>query len=178
MREKGDEPALGVALAHALWNVAYVQAELHQGKASLANTQRAEDLLEHVLSFGPDAWAEYVRACVRLQRAMALKSLGRHREAAVEFKQRYAWEIYNADHDPGMPNNIRSLAVMTRPMGLNYLEGGERRLGCEWLQRSLGYWVDIERRWGLTPLDAAEVPNQRQEFERLCPDWSPARNRR
>ncbi|MFO1409540.1 MAG: serine/threonine-protein kinase [Steroidobacteraceae bacterium] len=43
MREKGDEPALGVALAHALWNVAYVQADLHQGEASLRTTQRAED---------------------------------------------------------------------------------------------------------------------------------------
>jgi tetratricopeptide (TPR) repeat protein len=174
MREQGDEPALGVALAHALWNVAYMQADLHQGEASLRNTQRAEELLEHVLSFGPDAWAEYVRACVRLQRAMALQSLGRHDEATAEYQRRYAWELYNSEHDPGMANNLRSLAVMTRPMGLNYWQGGQRRTGCEWLQRSLGYWVDLERRWGLSPLDAAELPSQRAEFARLCRGWSPA----
>ncbi|MFO1409539.1 MAG: hypothetical protein U1F06_04075 [Steroidobacteraceae bacterium] len=73
-----------------------------------------------------------------------------------------------------MANNLRSLAVMTRPMGLNDWQGGQRRSGCQWLQRSLGYWADLERRWGLTPLDASELPNQRAEFARLCPDWIPA----
>jgi eukaryotic-like serine/threonine-protein kinase len=178
MYEQGDEPALGVALAYALWAVAYAQAVLHQGSASLATTQRAQALLEHVLSFGPDAWAEYVRAHVRLQRAMALQSLGRHREAAVEFQRSYAWELANADRDPDVPNNLRTLAVMTEPMGRNYWEGGQTRQGCEWLQRSLGYWTDIRRRWGLTPLDAAWVSNLRGQFERLCPDWIPSRSRR
>ena len=178
MLEHGDEPALGVALAYALWDVAYAQAVLHQGSASLATTRRAEALLEHVLSFGPDAWAEYVRAHVRLQHAMALQSLGRHREAAVEFQHSYAWELANAARDPDVPNNLRTMAVMTEPMGRNYWEGGQTRQGCEWLQRSLGYWTDIRRRWGLTPLDAAWVSDLRGEFERLCPDWTPALSRR
>jgi tetratricopeptide (TPR) repeat protein len=177
MSEKGDQPALGVALAYALWDVAYAQAALHLGSASLATTRRAEALLEHVLSFGPDAWAEYVRAHIRLQHAMALQSLGRHREAALEFQQSYAWELANADRDPDVPNNVRTLAVMTEPMGRNYWDGGERRRGCEWLQRSLGYWTDIQRRWGLTPLDTAWVSDLRREFEHLCPDWDPAHGR-
>jgi hypothetical protein len=177
MREKGDEPALGVALAYALWDVAYAQAVLHLGSASLATTLRAQTLLEHVLSIGPDAWAEYVRAHVRLQHAMALQSLGRHREAALEFQRSYAWELANADRDPAVPNNVRTLAVMTEPMGRNYWDGGQRRQGCEWLQRSLGYWTDIQRRWGLTPLDTSWVSELRREFDRLCPDWSPARIR-
>ncbi len=175
MREKGDVPSLGVALAHALWNVAYMQAELQQGAASLRTTERAAALVEHVLSFGPDAWAEYVLACVRLQRAMALQSLGRHREAAAEYERRYAWELQNAQHDPGMPNNLRNLAIVTWPMGLNLRQGGQHREGCQWLQRSLGYWAAVERRWGLTPLDASGVPEQRAEFAQLCPQWHPAR---
>ena len=178
MLEQGDEPGVGVALAYALWTVAYAQTVLHQGSASLATTRRAEALLEHVLSFGPDAWAEYVRAHVRLQRAMALQSLGRHREAAAEFQRSYAWELANATRDPDVPNNMRTLAVMTEPMGRNYWEDGQVRQGCEWLQRSLGYWANIRRRWGLTPLDAAWVSDLRGEFERLCPDWIPARTRR
>jgi hypothetical protein len=63
-------------------------------------------------------------------------------------------------------------------MGRNYWDGGQARQGCEWLQRSLGYWNDIQRRWGLTPLDTAWVSDLRREFEHLCPDRSPTRNRR
>jgi serine/threonine-protein kinase len=173
MREKGDEPALGVALAHGLWNVAYMQADLDQGEASLATTQRAAALVEHVLSFGPDASAEYVQACVRLQRAMALQTLGRHREAAQAFEQSYAWELRRAEHDAGMPSSMRSLAIVTHSMGLNLWQSGRRHEGCQWLQRSLGYWADVERRWGLTPLDAGGVPYVRTEFSKHCPEWAP-----
>ncbi|MCC7460862.1 MAG: serine/threonine protein kinase [Gammaproteobacteria bacterium] len=172
--EKGDVPALDVALANALWNVAYMQADLDQGEASLLTTQRAEALVEHVLRFGPDAWAEYVRASVRLQRALSLQSLGRHREAAAAFEQSYAWERHNAERDPGMPNNVRSLAIVTHSMGLNLWQGGQRSQGCQWLQRSLEYWVDVERRWGLTPLDAGGLVDRRSEFARRCPGRSPA----
>jgi serine/threonine-protein kinase len=170
--EKGDVPALGVALAYALWNVAYAQGVLHQGSASLATTQRAAALLEHVLSFGPDAWAEYVQAHLRLQHAMALRILGRRREAAQEFQQSYAYELANVQHHPDVPNNVRTLAVMTEPMGRNYWEAGDRRQGCHWLQRSLDLWTDIQRRWGLTPLDAAWLDDLRREIAQLCPAGS------
>jgi hypothetical protein len=68
---------------------------------------------------------------------------------------------------------MRSLAIVTHSMGLNLWQSGRRHEGCQWLQRSLGYWADVERRWGLTPLDAGGVPYVRTEFSKHCPEWAP-----
>ena len=164
-----EEPSLRIALAYALWSTAYAQVTLHQGEAAVATTERAEALLRHVLSFGPDAWADYLRSHVRLHHAMALQSLGRHAAAAREFEQSYAWELAHADRDPDVPNNLRTLAVITEPMGRNYWDSGQRERGCQWIGRSLGYWEDIQRRWGLSALDADWMSALQGEFRRLCP---------
>lgn len=107
MREKGDEPALGVALAHGLWNVAYMQAELDQGEASLATTQRAAALVEHVLSFGPDASAEYLtrRPACSCNWAMALRrnsdGIGRRRKPSSRVTPgKLRWAEHDAGHRP------------------------------------------------------------------------------
>jgi tetratricopeptide (TPR) repeat protein len=170
-RGDGEELALDVALANALWSVAYAHAQLGQGAAALEASERAGALLDRVLGFGPDDWAEYVRGNVRTQRAVALQDLGRHREAALEFEKAYVSMLARAQRDPGVPNTIRTLAILTEPMGHNYLAMGQKNQGCSWLRRSLGYWAEIRQRWGVTPLDENWINGYGREFSQLCRGW-------
>jgi eukaryotic-like serine/threonine-protein kinase len=139
-------------LANALWSRASLLVELGRSVEGIPFLERAIDVFQGILAFGPDHQAERQLILARITQARLLSGLGRHAQARASAREVLALREALAQRDRST-ERLRDVALTWRTLGEIEAAAGDKAAACAYYRTGLAAWEALKRKDGLMAFD-------------------------
>ena len=154
----GSDYRVNDAMLIANWSLGNALVEADRAEEALPYHDAALAIVDLQLARDPDdSNAARRQAILKAGKADALAGLGRTDDALTLMYETNGWFEEQVERDPDTPGVHRSVAVNYQ-MTADVLAGaGRNDEACDWWQRTLDKWRDIDGRFGIADFDAPEI---------------------
>lgn len=157
LRSGGGDQRIKGAMVITHWSLGNAQIATQAYQAGVDSIEEAIALVEVSLARDPDDAGNARRlAILKASKADGLAKLGQIDEAMLLMQQTNDWFVAQAVKDPDTPGSHRSIAVNYQMTGDMLAVAGRKADACQWWQRTLAKWDEIDGRFGISEFDAGQ----------------------